>query len=394
MKTQSNRCLRVAIALLMAPALAGWLGGGCASSRRTDELIAQILQEEAAANNSGAPAATPTSSASTPPALAPSVTPATAAARVAPPLAATPGTAPRLPASPPPPAGEEPPLQAPADEAQPSESGPVTVQPDSVLQITVEEDPSLTGRYAVNDFSAIDFGYVGLVTLHDMTVEQVAAKIRSVLESRYLRKATVTVRMAKASYDKVGISGEVLRPGTLKIGPGSSITLHEALLRAGGLRPQANNARVKIVRGGMLSPFQVAAPGESVALVDDKGRPNIPQVFLQNNDIIHVFSYENRVQGPMGEKHILLLGEVKNPGVVRFAAEEPCTLMYLLFKIGGLPPFAKGDSIRIVRRDKNGVETEILGNADVLMKEGRTEDDVALENGDKIIVPARHLSLF
>ena len=391
MRPQSYHCLRWAIALLMITSLSGGLGSGCASSRRTDELIAQILQEEAAANGAAASTAA-TGPATAPAESAPSSPAATTGTRI-PGSPVAPST-PKAASVPPPAAPAEPVTPASINDSQPSEGGPVTVQPDSVLQITVEEDPSLTGRYAVNDFSAIDFGYVGLVTLHDMTVEQVAAKIRSVLESRYLRKATVKVGMAKASYDKIEISGEVMRPGTMKIGPGSSITLREALLRAGGLRPQATSARVKIVREGMLSPFKISDKGETMALVDDRGRPNIPQVFLQNNDLIHVFSYEGKAIGPMGEKYILLLGEVKSPGVIRFSSEEPCTLMYLLFKIGGLPAFAKGDAIRIVRRDKNGVETEILGNADVLMKEGRTEDDVALENGDKIIVPARHLSIF
>jgi hypothetical protein len=64
--------------------------------------------------------------------------------------------------------------------------GDVLVQPDSIVSITVKEDPSLDGHYRVNDFGAIDFGFVGLVILNSMTAEQAEAQIKSLLESRYL----------------------------------------------------------------------------------------------------------------------------------------------------------------------------------------------------------------
>ena len=141
----------------------------------------------------------------------------------------------------------------------------------------------------------------------------------------------------------------------------------------------------------MQSPFQAAADGEVYSLVSEDGKPEIPKVYVQNSDLIYVFAFEPRA---LGEKKILLLGEVKAPGIVNFNNDEPCTLMYLLFKVGGLPRFAKADAVRIVRRSKAGVETEIQANADVLLSKGNPEDDVPLEDGDKIIVPARTLSFF
>ena len=278
-----------------------------------------------------------------------------------------------------------------------------TIQPDSVLWISVSEDPSLNGRYMVNDASAIDFGYVGLVFLPDMSIEQAEAEVKRVLEGRYLKTATVSVKLAKASYDRVGVQGSVEMPGDIKIGPGATISLSDALRRAGGIRGNRENCRVKIVRGGLKTPFGPAAEGEVSSLVTEDGQLKVPDVFLRNDDLIYLFTPASDtapgVTGNVGSagaggKRVVLLGEVPRRGVIEFAENEPCTLMYLLFKIGGLPRFAKADQITVVRRNKDGTEKSFLVDGDKLMNNGKPEDDIVLETGDRIVVPARKISFF
>ena len=75
-------------------------------------------------------------------------------------------------------------------------------------------------------------------------------------------------------------------------------------------------------------------------------------------------------------------------------SEDRSTLRDLVFKMGGLPPYANRKSIRIVRRDPDGRETDIKVNVEKILEEGRPEDDIQLENGDRVIVPARRISLF
>jgi len=273
-----------------------------------------------------------------------------------------------------------------------------TIQPDAVLWVSVNEDPSLNGRYVVNNSSAIDFGYVGLVFLQDMTADQAQQAIRNVLLGRYLNNATVTVKIAKASYDVVGVLGNVERPGDIKIGPGAGISLMEALRRANGLKSNRESNRVKIIRGGLRNPFGPASDGEVLSLIGDDGQMRVPEVFLRNNDMVYVFAAE----APMadgtiratGGKKILLLGEVPRRGVLEFAENEPCTLMHLLFKIGGLPRFAKGDEIQVVRRQKDGTETTFVIDGETLMTSGDPRDDMVLESGDRVIVPARKFAFF
>jgi len=283
--------------------------------------------------------------------------------------------------------------------AIPSPAEP-TIQPDSVLWVSVSEDPSLNGRYLVNDASAIDFGYVGLVFLTDMSVVQAEGELKRVLEGRYLKTATVSVKLAKASYDKVGVQGSVEIPGEIKIGPGATISLSEALRRAGGLRGNRENCRVKIVRTGMKTPFGAAATGDVYSLVGTDGQLKVPEVYMRNDDLAYVFTPSTDATGQAtgatgaGGKRVVLLGEVPRRGVVEFSENEPCTLMYLLFKVGGLPRFAKANQITVVRRNKDGSEQKFLIDGEKIMNTGKPEDDFVLETGDRIVVPARKISFF
>ena len=77
--------------------------------------------------------------------------------------------------------------------------------------------------------------------------------------------------------------------------------------------------------------------GEEYFLVDENGKAAVPDVSLRNNDIAFVFSTKTEAApGQRGEKVVLVLGEVSRRGSYRFASNEPCTIMHLIFKMGGL----------------------------------------------------------
>ncbi len=275
-------------------------------------------------------------------------------------------------------------------------AGEVTIQPDSVLQVSVREDSGLDGSYHVNEISAIQLGYVGPVFLHNMTEAQASAKIKEVLETRFFNRATVTVRILRASYDKVAIQGRVSTPGVIKIGSGDRISLNDALLRVGNVTASIKAARIRIVRGGLLRAVSASEPGEIYSLTDDDGKPTVPEVHLWNNDIAFVFARVGTRDAPMerADKDILVLGEVKRQGFYRFADGAPATMMHLIFRMGGFPAYANTRAIRIIRRDEDGNEHEFTTDASTVLADGNPDKDIPLEHGDRVIVPARRISLF
>jgi protein involved in polysaccharide export with SLBB domain len=273
----------------------------------------------------------------------------------------------------------------------------VTIQPEFLLQIAVAEDKTLDGSYLVNDIGAIELGYVGPIILFNNTAREAEAKIRQVLTGQHFKQATVSVRVLRASYGKVRVSGNVHSPGVVRIGAGDAISLNDALLRAGGVRTAAKGSRVRIVRGGMRSALAAAMPGEEYDLFLPDGTPSLPNVDLRNNDTVDVFV--EGVQGAAvaegGEKEVLVLGEVGRQGVYRFQSHEPCTMMHLVFKIGGLPAYARRNAIQVFRRTEDSLSEDVF-EVDVtrIMDSGNPDMDFALYHGDRVVVPARSWTLF
>jgi protein involved in polysaccharide export with SLBB domain len=277
-------------------------------------------------------------------------------------------------------------------------AGEVTIQPDSVLQVAVLEDSGLDGSYHVNEISAIQLGYVGPVFLNEMTEEQAAIKIKEVLENRFFNRATVNVRILKASYDKVSLQGLVANSGIIKIGSGDRISLNDALLRVGNVTSAIKGTRIRIVRGGLVRAVSASEDGEIYSLLDEDGKPRVPDVHLWNNDVAYVYTGSSKKNGSKavreGPKNILVLGEVNRQGFYKFPGSASCTLMTLIFKMNGFPTYANTKKIRIIRRTSDGDEEEMIIDASRILDEGDPDEDIGLENGDRIIVPARKLSLF
>jgi protein involved in polysaccharide export with SLBB domain len=275
--------------------------------------------------------------------------------------------------------------------------GELTIQPDCLVQISVAEDPALNGSYPVNEIGAVKLGYVGPVILYNKTEAQAAAKIKDILTSRHFRNATVQVRVIRRSYDKVRVSGEVLSSGLIKIGAGDAISLNDALLRAGGLKPTARGARVKIVRNGLLLATAATEPGEVYALTDAEGRPMMPEVWLRNNDIAYVFIPVGDSNTPVagGAISIVVLGQLQQPGIYKFKAGQPCSMMHLMFRVAGqMTPYANRKKVTIIRKNAKGWDEEIRVNVERLMKNGDPSADVPLQNGDRVVIPKRKISLF
>lgn len=274
----------------------------------------------------------------------------------------------------------------------------ITIQPDCLLLITVQEDPELNGTYPVNDIGAIQLGYIGPVILFNKTEDEAEEKIRDILKLRNFRNATVDVRIQRASYDKVMITGDVHRPGMIRLGAGDSISMNDALLQAGGLKADAAATQLRVVKGGLLSAVRSSLDGQEYTMVTEDGIPRVPELNLRNNDVVYVFSSTSSGPGALGSegagKSVLVLGEVHREGFYSFGPAEQCSMLYLLLKMGGLPAYANDKSVRILRRDEYGHEEEIKVDARRILRDGNPDFDVSLENGDRIIVPPRRINLF
>jgi polysaccharide export outer membrane protein len=86
----------------------------------------------------------------------------------------------------------------------------------------------------------------------------------------------------------------------------------------------------------------------------------------------------------INSQRIFVVGEVPRTGA--FTLLPNMTAMDAISSAGGFTPFAKRTKIYILRKE-NGKMTTIPFNYKEVLRNRRTEEDVVLKPGDRIVVP-------
>lgn len=216
------------------------------------------------------------------------------------------------------------------------------VGPRDVLQIKVLEEPSVdVARVTIGDDGTITLALIGKVEVAGLSPRAIENRLKSLLEAKFVNKATVSVQIVEYGNRPISVLGAVTHPG--RIGATSSMTLIQAITHAGGL--SANSGRelyvLRTADNGLTEKISI-----DVEELMINGNPdlNLP---LAPNDVINV-----PIDTPMT---VYVLGEVMRPGKVQFRRSQNPTLLQALAEAGG-PTDRAGRSVTI-RRVVNGKET-------------------------------------
>lgn len=159
----------------------------------------------------------------------------------------------------------------------------------------------------------------------------------------------------------VFVVGQVARPGSVALAPGARLS--DAITAAGGPSDLAALKRATLSRKGETLPIDL----EQVLRQGDLAG-NLP---LQDGDVILVPEQRNRVT---------LVGEFQKPGTYPF--REGDTLTGAVALGGGSREEADLHHARLIR---DGKETEV--DLDAMLKAGDLSGDLALRDGDVLILP-------
>ncbi len=253
-----------------------------------------------------------------------------------------------------------------ADSSAPSASD-APIGPRDFIEVKVFQDPNLNTKMTVTDDGRITMPLIGKVDVSGLTPSEVEARVKSMLEAKYINKADVTVSVLEAGSKPISVIGAVMRPG--RIGITGNISLIQAITQAGGLATGY---------GRSLYVLRTAANGmtEQIAIdIDDlmvNGNPdlNLP---LRANDVINV---------PIDSSiTVYVLGEVMHPGSVQFRRSQTPTLLQTLAAAGG--PTDRASKRVILKRVVAGVEKTFHYDFKKII-DGR-QNDVVLLDGDRIV---------
>ena len=250
------------------------------------------------------------------------------------------------------------------------------------LRISVAEQADLGGVYAVAGDGTIDFGFIGRITLGDLTVTEAAAKIEGLLEEKYFKDATVTVDVQEFVEGAILVMGAVRNPGSIPFSGGQIMTLMEAISLCGGLEKNAAGKEVRILRwkmGGGMERQTLTVDVQSMFETLDFRKDQ----YLRPRDIILVPT----LGGGEGTGEFLALGDFSTPGFHPYT--EGLDVIRAVTRAGGVSGDARWDAARLLRPDKSGNYKVIPLDLSRLFGAADMGVNIGVLAGDILFVPSQ-----
>jgi polysaccharide export outer membrane protein len=233
---------------------------------------------------------------------------------------------------------------------------PYTIESGDVLSIVVWDHPELNGASVILSTTAADappgvtpgagfsvdhngelqFPYAGRVAVAGLTEEE-ARKLLASRLARYIKDPNVTMRVQSYRSKRIYIDGEVKQPGVHAIND-LAMTLMEAINRAGGMLPSADQSRISLSREG--DTYVIDLP----QLVQQGVNP--ASIMLRNGDVLRIRSRD--------ESKVFVSGEVVTPRAL-IMHNGRLSLNEALGEAGGINPLS-GDASQVYIVRRSGAE--------------------------------------
>jgi polysaccharide export outer membrane protein len=216
----------------------------------------------------------------------------------------------------------------------------MTNTPNQAGAPTADVTPTATPPqgFVVDHDGMLQFPFAGVLKVSGLTEEQARHLISSKI-SYYINKPNVTLRIQTYRSKRVYVDGEVKEPGLHAI-TDIPMTLVEALHRAGGVLPTADQSQITINRNGAL--YQINLP-QMMQRGLDPGR-----IMLGNGDVVRVPSRD--------DGKVFVAGEVVSPKALTMHNGR-LTLNEALGESGGINPVsADVRQVYVVRKTPNAPE--------------------------------------
>ncbi|NJL86643.1 MAG: hypothetical protein HC886_12725 [Leptolyngbyaceae cyanobacterium SM1_1_3] len=272
------------------------------------------------------------------------------------------------------------------------------------LAIEVFNVPEYSGEYQVLVDGSLNLPMVGRVSVRGLSLTAAGETI-GVAYTPLVRRPLVTVSLLQPRPVEIAIAGEVTRPGvyTLPVEAGAKFpSLVQAIQTAGGLTQIANLEQIQLHRPQPNGTFQVTRVN-LWALLQQGDLSQNPT--LQDGDTLVVPTVEqtdlatanqlaaaNFAALPTESLNIAVVGEVFRPGSHQLTTADDSpdrpTLTRALEVAGGITPSANIRQVEVRRQTRSGVVQTIPIDLWALLREGDVQQDLILQQGDTVVVPA------
>lgn len=283
------------------------------------------------------------------------------------------------------------------------------------LRMEILQVPQFSGEQEVLVNGTLNLPQVGRLSVQGMTLDQAQNAIASKY-AQILRRPIVTLTLLTPRPLRIGIAGEIIRPGTYTITRQESQfpTITQALKMAGGITQAADLRNVQVRRPQRLSSeetinvdlwqlLQTGDLGNDITLRDGDTIyvPTATNINVAEASQLVSTSFSAETNKPL---NVVVIGEVFRPGpytvtgTARTGAaggvgaaagggDIPPTATRAIQVAGGITPRADIRGIEIRRSTKTGSELTISVNLWELLQTGDARQDAILQESDTIFVP-------
>ncbi|AHF89393.1 sugar transporter [Opitutaceae bacterium TAV5] len=120
--------------------------------------------------------------------------------------------------------------------------------PSDLIQVKVFQEDDLTREVSVSRNYTVSLPLIGDVNVRDKTVREIEKEIRVLYEKDYLQNPQITIIILRYAERVVNVIGSVNQPGPVPFPQEKSLTLVEAIARAGGFSRLGNPKNVTLTR--------------------------------------------------------------------------------------------------------------------------------------------------
>jgi len=201
-----------------------------------------------------------------------------------------------------------------------------------VLNINVYENEDLSTTVRVSANSTIRVPLLGEISIKNLTVSQVSAKIENLFLNGYLVNPQVDVFISEHRSKKAIILGQIKNPGQYELR--GRITFLEFISKAGGLTVDAGSTAI-IKRNSKSDKSKDRIVLDLEKLIK-KGDASL-NILIQDNDSIYISK----------AKTYYVSGEVNKPDSYKF--EPDISIIKAITVAGGFSKIAAKNKVQIIR---------------------------------------------
>ena len=165
-----------------------------------------------------------------------------------------------------------------------SAGGDYLLVPGDIVHIQVFQEPDLEREVRISHDGEITLPLIGRVVVREYTLQQLEQELRTRYARDYLLNPQINATVLKFQVRSINVLGAVNAPQAVEYPPDRTLTLIDAISRAGGFNRLADRRRVRISRTGRDGQPAYRVVDADQLLVDSHAAP-CP---VQPDDVIFV----------------------------------------------------------------------------------------------------------